>query len=234
MEAKGLRPGARERAAGHRGQPQGPAPAGGWWNWGGITRPVTLVPRGRVNVADLGLLVDVELPGCRVHLHREGARHRDPLQAAPGEAPRCCGYAAARGSSPGACRPPAHPQGAPALAVRARDAQGPEALRLATSGRREVQGEVPVPAPELWSPERPSLYRATVTLTYRGRVEQVRQTEHRAALGRGQARPAAPEQPPHPAPRRLAPRGHDRPRRRPHRRPTSTRSCASSRSWAPT
>ncbi|MCU1678066.1 MAG: hypothetical protein JWM93_2824, partial [Frankiales bacterium] len=34
-------------------------PREGWWNWGGITRPVTLVPQGSLVLRDAGILSDV-------------------------------------------------------------------------------------------------------------------------------------------------------------------------------
>lgn len=34
----------------------------GWWNWGGIVRPVTLRPRGEITYEDLGILSDVKCP----------------------------------------------------------------------------------------------------------------------------------------------------------------------------
>ncbi|HEV2812606.1 MAG TPA: beta galactosidase jelly roll domain-containing protein, partial [Solirubrobacteraceae bacterium] len=35
----------------------------GWWNWGGITRGVQLVPRGQVELRDTGLLSEVHCDG---------------------------------------------------------------------------------------------------------------------------------------------------------------------------
>src|SRR5688572_14377902 len=41
----------------------------GWWNWGGITRGVRLVPRGRVEMRDTGLLSEVDCRGaCRAQV----------------------------------------------------------------------------------------------------------------------------------------------------------------------
>ena len=56
LPAKGLRAGrvnTLEVQVDSRRDPRTPE---GWWNWGGIVRPVTLVPRGRVAVTNLGLL----------------------------------------------------------------------------------------------------------------------------------------------------------------------------------
>jgi beta-glucuronidase len=44
---------------------KGPEPREGWWNWGGLTRPVWLVPRGAVELRDAGLLSRLSCrPGC--------------------------------------------------------------------------------------------------------------------------------------------------------------------------
>jgi hypothetical protein len=37
-------------------------PREGWWNWGGLTRPVSLVPLGPVTVANLGVMPDLSCP----------------------------------------------------------------------------------------------------------------------------------------------------------------------------
>ena len=33
----------------------------GWWNWGGIVRPVRLIPAGRAHLGDLGTMSQVTL-----------------------------------------------------------------------------------------------------------------------------------------------------------------------------
>ena len=59
-------PGRAERPRGPRRQPQGPEnPREGWWNWGGITRPVTLVPKGRVALDDAAVLTRSLAPDRR-------------------------------------------------------------------------------------------------------------------------------------------------------------------------
>ena len=74
--------------------------------------------------------------------------------------------------------------------------------------RRHMQLSMPVPAPVLWSPDSPQLYGAVFTLRNGDRVVQ----RERRSIGlrsvevkRG---PPVAQQPPHPAPRRLDPRGH--------------------------
>lgn len=48
----------------------------GWWNWGGITRQVTLIPRGRVHVKDPAFLSDLTCKGlarrCRAGVILDG------------------------------------------------------------------------------------------------------------------------------------------------------------------
>ena len=45
-------------------------------------------------------------------------------------------------------------------------------LKASRRGRRRQQLELRVPAPKLWSPDRPQLYDARVTLSYKGRIQQ--------------------------------------------------------------
>lgn len=48
----------------------------GWWNWGGLVRPVKLVPIGRVEWENVGILSDVECPPgatqCRAIVRTDG------------------------------------------------------------------------------------------------------------------------------------------------------------------
>ncbi len=63
VPARGLLPGklnTLEVTVDSRKDPRVPE---GWWNWGGITRPVTLVPVGRAHVRDLGLMSRVSCSG---------------------------------------------------------------------------------------------------------------------------------------------------------------------------
>ncbi len=129
--------------------------AEGWWNWGGIVRPVTLVPRGKVVLEDLGLLSDVECRGaarrCRTSLLVDGILSKLPRAGRRTE---------------------------PILTVRLRAPNGRVTRKrfpLAGSAftRRRVSLSMRVPQPQLWSPERPALYQATVTLSHRGRPQQV-------------------------------------------------------------
>jgi Glycosyl hydrolases family 2, TIM barrel domain/Glycosyl hydrolases family 2 len=125
----------------------------GWWNWNGIVRPVRLIPAGPAHVSDLGTLSKVRCRGparhCRasllvdVLLERRGARAIEPT-----------------------------------LEVRLRSPSGRTTRRSfrlprQTSAGERIQRAVRVPAPELWSPDSPKLYSATLTLRERGRVVQV-------------------------------------------------------------
>jgi len=142
-----------------------PRLAEGWWNWGGIVRPVTLIPKGRVEVNDLGLMSDVDCVraarACRAKLLVDGVLGALPDQRLQRDE---------KGKP--------LPRSQPTLGVVLRSPTGRVTreqftLKGSRSGRRRIALELPVPAEKLWSPEKPNLYRAQVTLRYRGRREQV-------------------------------------------------------------
>ncbi|HEY3187656.1 MAG TPA: glycoside hydrolase family 2 TIM barrel-domain containing protein, partial [Solirubrobacteraceae bacterium] len=56
LPAGPLRPGEPNELVVDVDDRKGPEPREGWWNWGGITRPVSLVPQGPVVLRDLALL----------------------------------------------------------------------------------------------------------------------------------------------------------------------------------
>ena len=125
----------------------------GWWNWGGIVRPVSLVPAGRAYLHDLGTMSKVKCSGpargCRAELIVDGELEQ-------------------RGAG----------QAAPTLEVALRSPSGRatrRSFRLARggAGRRRVTVTLPVPAPQLWKPEDPQLYSAELTLRSGGAVQQV-------------------------------------------------------------
>jgi beta-galactosidase len=127
----------------------------GWWNWGGITRPVTLVPLGGVALRDLGLLSQVrcEHPGnCRAAVVFEGKlTNRTARRVQPAVSVRLV--------APESGRPTAY-----AIPVRS-ILPGETAL---------VRRTLPVPGtPQLWSPESPRLYDATVSTRLGAAVQQV-------------------------------------------------------------
>ena len=65
LEAKGLKRGEMNELLVYVDSRKDPRLPEGWWNWGGITRPVWLVPKGRMTLSDLG-------PALRRDLHRPG------------------------------------------------------------------------------------------------------------------------------------------------------------------
>lgn len=131
-------------------------PREGWWNWGGITRPVKLVPLGELVAHDTGflpqrtcpelggdcrwtVLVDtvIENRGTRTLIPRVRAALRDPDGEEAGEA---------------------------SVPVR----------RLAPGERARVRFRVPVEGDvRLWAPDHPDLYEASLTTEADGTVQQV-------------------------------------------------------------
>ncbi len=121
-------------------------PREGWWNWGGLIRPVSLVPRGLLELRDAALLPKVSCQQggavCRasvlvdgVLVNRSGTEQAEPkLTVAL--------------TAPGGGR-----------AVRHTETVRP--LHAGESGR--VRFEIPVADPELWSPASPRMYDATIT-----------------------------------------------------------------------
>ena len=171
LEAKGLRQGRANELLVYVDSRKDPRLPEGWWNWGGITRPVSLVPRGRAGVRDLGLLSDVHCRGpatrCRASLRIEGTLSKLPRQRV-------------RRNAKGKPLPATHAR----LTVRLRSPLGRVTkrtfrLRGSSRARRAVAQRMTVPSPQLWSPERPQLYEAEATLSYRGRTEERR----RLAIG---------------------------------------------------
>ena len=175
-DATGLRPGRTNELVVTVDSRKNPRLAEGWWNWGGIVRPVTLVPRGRAQVADLGLLSEVtcqgQATGCEANLLVDGTLSRLPKEArrrAPAPKPK-------KGQEPREGELLPLPQ--PELEVTLRSPTGrvtKDTFPLVGSrgGRRRVTLRMPVPRPEVWAPDRPNLYRARVRVTYKDRVEQV-------------------------------------------------------------
>ena len=153
LEARGLRPGKINKLTvivDGRKNPQLPE---GWWNWNGIVRPVRLIPAGPAHLSDIGTLSKVKCRGparnCRAELLLDATLERRRARAIE-----------------------------PTLEVRLRAPTGRTTmrsfrLRRQTSERKRIKRSLRVPAPELWSPEAPKLYSATLTLRERGQVVQV-------------------------------------------------------------
>src|SRR5262249_35976167 len=72
VEAKGLRGGRDNQLVVLVDSRKDPKMPEGWWNWGGIVRPVHLVPVGRAHLNDLGTMSRVRCrgraTGCRTEL----------------------------------------------------------------------------------------------------------------------------------------------------------------------
>jgi beta-glucuronidase len=152
VPARGLRPSKRNRllvVVDGRKNPELPE---GWWNWNGIVRPVTLVPAGPAHIEDLGTMSRVRCRGparhCRAELLLDGMLER-------------------RGAR----------RIRPSLDVRLRAPGGRVTRRsfqlpAQRAERRRVELSMRVPAPRLWSPDAPRLYRAVFTLRDGDRVVQ--------------------------------------------------------------
>jgi beta-glucuronidase len=134
---------------------KGKEPREGWWNWGGITRPAELVPLGRAVLHDPGLMSRVACePGqaCSAKVLVDGEvenRSSEPLT------PRVAVSLTAPGAS--------------------QASEGAMTVRVLEPGERaRVRFEVPIEgSPDLWSPDAPNLYDATVTTTAGDEVQQV-------------------------------------------------------------
>ncbi|MCW3038197.1 MAG: hypothetical protein JWM31_102, partial [Solirubrobacterales bacterium] len=130
----------------------------GWWNWGGITRPVTLVPRGALVLKDAGVMSDVDCPAG-------GATDGNPCSAKA----LFDGTLVNRSDSP---------VERPQVSVRLTDGRtsvvrADGARALAPGEQTRVQFAIPVPEAHLWSPADPHLYDVAVTTTAGDVTQQV-------------------------------------------------------------
>jgi len=123
-----------------------------WWNWGGITEPVTLQPVGRVALAGLGVMPSL---GCSNH----------------------CGDVVVEGTLRNQWVSTLHP----AIVVKIRSPDGSvitsrhdgPSIHRGASARFTFRMPVPVHgAGDLWSPQSPALYQVQVQTVVSGRVEQ--------------------------------------------------------------
>ncbi len=140
----------------------------GWWNWGGIVRPVKMVPIGRANIGDFALLPTVDCDGpatdCTSSLLIDGVLDKLPRTKARTKVVDG--------------RRVTLPAPRPRLTIRLKSPTGKTWtrkvwLRGSTAGRRRQKVQIAGPAPRLWSPENPQLYDARVSLTFDGRTTQV-------------------------------------------------------------
>jgi beta-glucuronidase len=127
----------------------------GWWNWGGITRPVRLIPIGAASLTNLGLMSDVKCKGparsCKAKVLLNAVL--DKLPKGPKDRQ-------------------------PTLNLWIRSPTGKVTsksfkLKGLRSARRKVDLAMTVPAPKLWSPDKPQLYDSRVTVTYNGARTEV-------------------------------------------------------------
>lgn len=131
------------------GRKQPDIPREGWWNWGGMIRPVALIPKGRAELEDAAVLTRELGEGRATMLFDAWVRNRTdaPLDAEV------------------------------AVALRAPD--GGETTRamgevrdLAPDERRRLTFEFTVEDPQLWAPDHPALYEQTIETRVDGRIEQ--------------------------------------------------------------
>ncbi|MDX6691262.1 MAG: beta-galactosidase [Solirubrobacteraceae bacterium] len=125
----------------------------GWWNWGGITRPVSLVPRGPLVLHDVGVL---------------------PRKACVGD--KCTWSALVDGWLENGSRSDQRP--VLTAAMRSPDgtvSRGTATPRTLHPGERlRVRFIVPIHGEaKVWSPEKPQLYDTTITTSAGGRVAQI-------------------------------------------------------------
>jgi beta-galactosidase/beta-glucuronidase len=153
FEARGLRPGRSNELVVVVDSRKDPRLPEGWWNWGGIVRPVRLVPAGRAHLDDLGTMSKLTCSGpasgCRAQLVVDGVLRRTGVAEL-----------------------------VPTLEVRLRSPSGrltKRTFRLPRqrAERRRVTLAMRVPTPELWKPEDPKLYSAQLVLRDRGAIQQV-------------------------------------------------------------
>ena len=127
----------------------------GWWNWGGLTRPVTLVPRGRITYDDLGVLSDVDCAKvCQAIVRTDGWVHNHTAATVSPQV-------TFRMTPPGGGQPFGK-------TVTIKDLKPGERRRVGFPMR--VQG-----VPLLWGPRSPSLYDAYVETRLGAEIQQVDQ-----------------------------------------------------------
>jgi hypothetical protein len=122
----------------------------GWWNWGGILRPVTLIPTGQVRVSDLALMPELSChPTCTAKVH-------------------VVGTATAFGSTPVDAT-----MGVTLTSPSGLVAHGASTLTGLVPGQsRAIDWTMNVPSPDLWSPGHPALYDGVTTIAVGGTTVQ--------------------------------------------------------------
>jgi beta-glucuronidase len=124
----------------------------GWWNWGGLTRPVELEPTGGAQLTKLGLMPQLDChAACRGRVLVDGiVRNNTGATTAP--------FVVVSLTSP--------------AGVLTRQTIPAPSLKPGASAN--IRASIPVTgAPELWSPQRPQLYDAVVETRIGESIEQV-------------------------------------------------------------
>ena len=168
-----LRPGAENTLVVRVDNRKGIEPREGWWNWGGLVRPVSLVPLGPVTVSDLGLMPDLT---CSTPDVCAGRLVVDAMLS--NRSPRTVTPTLRLTLTP--------PAGSSAPVQTSTLAPG----TMRPGDRAAVRFYVPLDGPlETWSPDRPSLYQATVQTLADGQPTQsdalaigMRRVENRGGL----------------------------------------------------
>ncbi|MCW2959605.1 MAG: hypothetical protein JWP18_2408, partial [Solirubrobacterales bacterium] len=145
-----LKPGAENVLVVRADNRRVPGTREGWWNWGGIPRPVTLVPRGALALRAPAVLSDVRCRAggepCTRRVIFDAVLENRSTRTVPG------------------ARVDVRVAGA-AATIRART--------LAPGEQTHLRRAIAVPGAKLWSPEDPQLYDVTVTTTAGTAVQQV-------------------------------------------------------------
>ena len=155
LPARGLRRGRANTLIVRVDNRKGVEPREGWWNWGGITRPVSLVPLGPVVTSNPGVLSQLDCSGpdtCTARILFDGTlSNRSGERVTP--------------SVTVTLTPPA---------------DGPltqgsfTAPPLARGTSERVRFSLPVAGvPDLWAPGHPALYSTRVTIYAGGAVSQI-------------------------------------------------------------
>jgi len=141
----------------------------GWWNWGGIVRPVSMVPIGAVHVSDLALMPSVyctgAATGCSAALVIDGVLSKLPRRQWQTVGRRKVEVPAS--------------DSRPVLKIRLKAPNGKvtnhrAVLRGSPYRRTRQKIQIAGPSrPQLWSPDRPRLYEARATLSWGSATYQV-------------------------------------------------------------
>ncbi|MGI8801759.1 MAG: glycoside hydrolase family 2 protein [Solirubrobacteraceae bacterium] len=173
LDLGALQPGAENTLVVRVDNRKGVEPREGWWNWGGLVRPVSLIPLGPVAVSDLGLMPDLT---CRSPGVCTGRLLVDAVIA----------NRSAQTLTPTlelTLTPPGGSSGGVQTSTLAPGTLGP-------GERANLRFSVPLDEPlQTWSPDRPSLYAATLRTRDGAAVTQIdhmaigmRRAENRGGL----------------------------------------------------